>query len=349
MMVDCIIPSQAGLPGEFFNSIVEFRISAFLRCLFDVVRSKCALTGAMTWAAEAEMKGQVLAIGLLGLALLAPRTSSAQQPWENIPRLNIYQVAYPVEWNGKTIMLGARLQVPTDAHGKMPAVIMMHGTGGIRYSGVYYAAALNGAGITTLEVDQWGGRGLPGGASSRPAHLGDNLGDIAGAYRLLRARPDIDTSRIGLFGESMGGIESLLMMTQHNSDAVLGPGVHMRAAVALYPICWLYNHVQGADFRDLVDAPIRIMVGSADDYDGGGDACRTMIGELSLQDGAHVSLRVFPGATHIFDSFTAPYQFNDPGANRRHGGVIHVRPDPEARQQARDDMVSFFRAALEAK
>jgi dienelactone hydrolase len=147
----------------------------------------------------------------------------------------------------------------------------------------------------------------------------------------------------------MGGIESLLMMTQHNSDAVLGPGVHMRAAVALYPICWLYNHVQGADFRDLVDAPIRIMVGSADDYDGGGDACRTMIGELSLQDGAHVSLRVFPGATHIFDSFTAPYQFNDPGANRRHGGVIHVRPDPEARQQARDDMVSFFRAALEAK
>lgn len=295
------------------------------------------------------MKGQVLAIGLLGLALLAPRTSSAQQPWENIPRLNIYQVAYPVEWNGKTIMLGARLQVPTDAHGKMPAVIMMHGTGGIRYSGVYYAAALNGAGIATLEVDQWGGRGLPGGASSRPAHLGDNLGDIAGAYRLLRARPDIDTSRIGLFGELMGGIELLLMMTQHNSDAVLGPGVHMRAAVALYPICWLYNHVQGADFRDLVDAPIRIMVGSADDYDGGGDACRTMIGELSLQDGAHFSLRVFPGATHIFDSFTAPYQFNDPGANRRHGGVIHVRPDPEARQQARDDMVSFFRAALEAK
>jgi len=91
------------------------------------------------------------------------------------------------------------------------------------------------------------------------------------------------------------------------------------------------------------------MVGSADDYDGGADACRTMISELSSRDAAHVSLRVFPGATHIFDSFTAPYQFDDPGANRRQGGVIHVRPDPEARQQARDEMVSFFRAALEAK
>lgn len=84
------------------------------------------------------------------------------------------------------------------------------------------------------------------------------------------------------------------------------------------------------------------MVGSDDDYDGGGNACRTMIPELSPPDAAHLSLRVFPGATHIFDTFTTPYEFPDPGANRRQGSVIHVRPDPETRQQARDDMVSFF-------
>ena len=191
-------------------------------------------------------------------------------------------------------MIGARLQLPAGAKGKMPAVIMMHGTGGIRYSGVYYAAALNGAGVVTLEVDQWGGRGLPGGASSRPKNLGDNLPDIAGASHLLTARPDIDASRIGILGESMGGIETLLMMTRHNSDAILGPGVHFQAAVALYPICWLYNHVPGADFADLVDAPVRIMVGSADDYDGGGDACKQLLSELSPVDAAHVSLRIFP-------------------------------------------------------
>lgn len=118
------------------------------------------------------MKGPLLAVGLPVVALGAAKTCGAQQPWDNIPLLNIYQLAYPVEWNGKTIVLGARLQVPAEAHDKMPAVIMMHGTGGIRYSGVYYAAALNGAGIATLEVDQWGGRGLPGGASSRPARKG---------------------------------------------------------------------------------------------------------------------------------------------------------------------------------
>lgn len=78
-----------------------------------------------------------LAILLLSMALVVPRTSVAQQIWDSITRSTIYQIAYPIERNGKTIMLGARLQVPADVSGKMPAVIMMHGTGGIRYSGVY--------------------------------------------------------------------------------------------------------------------------------------------------------------------------------------------------------------------
>ncbi len=283
---------------------------------------------------------------LLGIILLLAAGPSALA-WD-IPQLNIYQLAYPVTWKGKTILIGARLQLPANVKSKMPAVIMMHGTGGIRYSGVYYAAALNGAGIATLEIDQWGGRGLPGGASSRPEHLGDNLPDIAGAYHLLSERPDIDMSRVGILGESMGGIQTLLMMTQHNSDTILGPGVHFKAAVALYPICWLYNHVPGADFKDLVDAPVRIMVGDADDYDGGGDACKELVSELAPQDAAHLSVRVFPGATHIFDSFAGAYEFNDPGANRRKGGTIHVRPDPQARKQARDDLVAFFVAAFAA-
>ena len=65
------------------------------------------------------------------------------------------------------------------------------------------AAALNRAGIATLEIDQWGGRGLPGGASSRPRNLTDNLPDVAGAYRLLAARSDINADSIGLMGSSM--------------------------------------------------------------------------------------------------------------------------------------------------
>lgn len=275
--------------------------------------------------------------------------TAAQASDLETPRLRTYHLAFPVDWNGKRIMIGARLQVPLNTPGKVPAVILLHGTSGIRYSGVYYAAALNRAGVATLEIDQWGGRSLPGGASSRPKGLGDNLPDIAGAYRLLAARSEIDAERIGLMGSSMGGIETLLMMTRRNSDAILGHDVHLKAAVALYPACWLYNHAPGADFADLVDAPVRILVGSEDDYDGGPGACETLLRDLAPPDARHVSLRVFSGATHIFDSFEGAYEYNDPASHRRQGGIVRVQPNPEARQQARDDLVQFFTSALKQK
>ncbi len=195
----------------------------------------------------------------------------------------------------------------------------------------------------------WAAAGCPAAHPAGPSTSATTCRISPARTYLLAARPDIDMSRVGLLGESMGGIQTLLMMTQHNSDAVLGAGLHFQAAVALYPICWLYNHVPGADFKDLVGAPVKIMVGDADDYYGGGDACKQLLSELAPADAAHVSLRVFPGATHIFDTFAGVYEFSDPGANRRHGGTIHVRPNPEATQQARDDLVAFFTAAFGSK
>jgi uncharacterized protein len=147
-------------------------------------------------------------------------------------------------------------------------------------------------------------------------------------------------------GSSMGGIETLLMMTRRNNDAVLGTGKHLRAAVALYPICWLYNHVPGADFSDLVDAPIRILVGSEDDYDGGAEACEALLHDLAPGDAAHLSLRVLQGATHVFDSFEGDYEYDDPGSHRREGGRVRVHANPAAREQARDDLAQFFANAL---
>src|ERR1700758_4769832 len=55
---------------------------------------------------------------------------------EQTPRLLINYLAYPVDWNGKTIMIGARLQSPLGIATKVPAVILLHGTGGVRYTGV---------------------------------------------------------------------------------------------------------------------------------------------------------------------------------------------------------------------
>jgi dienelactone hydrolase len=221
-------------------------------------------------AGEMLMRKFVIALAL-GLTTLLG--AGAVHAWDETPLLRVQYLAFPIEWQNKTIMLGARFQAPLNVTDKVPGVIMLHNGYGVNYRGVYYAAALNKAGIATLEVDQYGGRGIAGGrAALKPA---EGLPDIAAAYRLLADRPEIDAARIGLTGMSFGGIETLLMMTRSNSDAALGNGKHLQAAMALYPVCYRYNHMPGFEFAGLVDAPIRILVGTEDNLDDGAGGLRS--------------------------------------------------------------------------
>ena len=290
----------------------------------------------------------LLLMRVLAWVIVSAIVSTAQAADEAL-RLSINYLAYPVNWNGKSILIAGRFQAPLNVTGKIPAVIILHDTAGVKNNGIYFATALNRVGIATFEIDQWGGRGLPGEASSRPKQPGDNLSDVGGAYRLLVARPEIDAARIGLLGFSLGGIQTMLMMNRRNSDAILGSGNHFKAAVAFYPICWLYNRVPGADFAELVDAKIRILVGSEDDYDDGAGACEDLLRQLAPSDSQRVSLKVLAGATHIFDSLEGSYEFPDPASHRRKGGTVRVRANPAAREQARDDLVRFFAGALAEK
>src|SRR5262249_3483274 len=143
-----------------------------------------------------------------------------------------------------------------------------------------------------------------------------------------------------------GGIETMLMMTRRNSDAILGPGNEIKAAVAFYPICWLYNHVPGADFAELVDAKIRVLVGSEDDFDDGPGACEDLLRQLAPSDARTVSLKALPAATQIFDRREGSFDCAAPASHRRKGGTVRVRANPGAREEARDDLVQFFTAAL---
>jgi poly(3-hydroxybutyrate) depolymerase len=63
----------------------------------------------------------------LVLALTTEPARAAEEP----PRIRINYLAYPVTWNDKAIQIGARLQVPLDVTGKVPAVIVLHGTLGV--------------------------------------------------------------------------------------------------------------------------------------------------------------------------------------------------------------------------
>src|SRR5262249_25853695 len=164
------------------------------------------------------------------------------------------------------LAIAARLRLPMDRDGILPAVIILHGSAGPTGREAGYSTALNRAGIATLEPDLWAARNLEGGADGRPRTVAETLPDVFGALAYLAKHPRIDNSRIGLMGFSFGGVAPMLASTKAYT-AVFPTGPRFAALMPCYPVCWLYGRVPGHEFRDLAGAPVFLMTAELDQYD----------------------------------------------------------------------------------
>ena len=270
---------------------------------------------------------------------------------EPVPELTIRYLAFPSSAQGRRITVSGRLQMPLQeaSSAPLPAVIIMHGTGGVSLRGSYYAIALNRAGIATLEVDQWGARGLSGGAEGRPKTVYETLPDVFGAQDLLANTKGIDARRIGVLGFSWGGVAAMLASTQRYQDEYGHPGGPLlAAAMSFYPVCWGYGRVPGYEVDTMRAIPLRIVAAGEDDYDEGAAPCETLVKQaLPLEARAKASLKIYPGVGHAFDGFSPVSQHPDPYGHLGKGGLVTIGPAaPEARAAARADVVQFFAGSL---
>ncbi|MBM7118758.1 dienelactone hydrolase family protein [Archangium primigenium] len=254
-------------------------------------------------------------------------------------------VSFPAVGSPTPLQVAGLLSVPQGLSGRMPAVVIAHGSGGVDTRGAFYARALHEAGIATLEIDMWAARGLTGGAEGRPQAVSETLPDAYGALKYLSAHPAIDASRIGIMGFSWGGVMSMLTATREN-EARAESGQRFVAHAPLYPVCWVYNRVPGYGFSNLTGAPVFIQAGTADAYDAP-DSCRTLIDSLGRSDNAHVSLAVYPGATHGWDRLQPAARITDPYSHRGEGGEVDLVPSPESALESRKALVLFFQRAFE--
>jgi len=62
--------------------------------------------------------------------------------------------------NGKTVMIAGQLRFPQGAPGRLPAIILQHGSGGVNGGHELWAKTFNEMGIASLLVDSFSGRGL---------------------------------------------------------------------------------------------------------------------------------------------------------------------------------------------
>ena len=62
--------------------------------------------------------------------------------------------------NGKAVTIAGELRIPQGASGRLPAVILQHGSGGANGGNELWAKTFNEMGIASFLVDSFSGRGL---------------------------------------------------------------------------------------------------------------------------------------------------------------------------------------------
>ena len=243
----------------------------------------------------------LLGIALSGLAAQAetapPKQIAARVELHAIPTLTLSDQQFlSGDANARSDTVAGEFRI-AQGSGKLPVVIMLHGSGGIGGNTEVWAQYLNAMGISTFAIDGFTGRGLVT-VNTDQARLGrlNSVLDVYRALDILAKHPRVDPNRIALMGFSRGGQGALYASLARFHKLWNKSGVQLAAYIPLYPDC-ATTYVGDTE---TVDRPIRIFHGTPDDYNPVA-SCRTYVARLQELK-RDVLLTEYPESQHSFDS-----------------------------------------------
>jgi dienelactone hydrolase len=201
--------------------------------------------------------------------------------------------------NGKPAVLAGELRIPKPGTEKFPAVILIHGSGGIGAAHARWVDELNSVDVATFLVDSFSGRGIVNTITDQ-SQL-DTLPMMVDAYRalaLVAQHPRIDAGRIVVMGFSKGAVAAVYSSNQRFRKMYGPPNAEFAAHIGVYTPC---NTTYGDDDK-VTGKPIRLFHGQADDWVPI-QPCRDYVERLKKL-GADIALAEYPGAVHAYDFFT---------------------------------------------
>jgi dienelactone hydrolase len=229
--------------------------------------------------------------------------------------------------------------------GRHPAMIFLHGCGGLFMNGGIepeerdWAAEFTRRGYAVLMVDSFGPRDH-GEMCSRGGFdlelYRRRPRDAYGALLFLQAQPFVRPDRVGVIGWSQGGGVALFAIaTQSLGQPVQLPHGDFRAAVAFYPTS-CNEQQQQASWTSAV--PLLVLVG-AEDVGIPAAPCKVFLDGAAAR-GAKVEMQIYPGAYHHFDWPNLPPRQLP---FRTASGAIRIEAtDPAARQDAFTRVPAFL-------
>jgi dienelactone hydrolase len=237
------------------------------------------------------------------------------------------------------LMVSGTLYMPDDRSSPCPAVVVVHGTGGIDSRGAFYRTSILKAGIAFFEVDFK--TGIYTGTMDRPSpQTFVPLGFAA--LKELRKLPAIDPGRIAIMGFSMGGHLTVNEAFEANRQKWMGSERGFVAHVGLYPVC--KSFLTQSDCR-MTGAPMIILYGTEDAY-GEGKSVPAFKSLLLNRYNFEVTTVEYPGATHAFDRDGPSVHYADPAAI---GGRGYMAWDANAAKDSLARVVDFLKKNLTAK
>jgi dienelactone hydrolase len=263
-----------------------------------------------------------------GILLVAIETNAQSMPKDVAARVELYAIPTLTlsdqqfltgDTEGKPVTVAGEFRI-AQGTGRLPVVVLMHGSSGVGVNIEPWVHQFNGMGISTFVIDGFTGRGLTA-VGPNQALLGrlNLIVDIYRALDILVRHPRADPERIVLMGFSRGGQAALYASLDRFNKLWNKSGAQFAGYIPFYPDC---STTYVGD-TEVSARPIRIFHGTPDDYNPVA-SCKAYV--VRLQEARRdVVLTEYPDSQHAFDQGLLGVSSTVVSANAQTARNCHIK------------------------
>jgi dienelactone hydrolase len=262
----------------------------------------------------------ILLIGIETKAQSIPKEIAQRVELYAIPSLTISDQQFLTgDPNGKPVSVAGEFRI-AQGSGRLPVVVLMHGSGGVGATMEAWVHQFNQMGVSTFVIDGFSGRGLTA-VGPNQALLGrlNFILDIYRALDILAKHPRADPERIVLMGFSRGGQAALYASLERFNKLWNKSGAQFAGYIPFYPDC----STSYATDTEVAARPIRIFHGTPDDYNPVA-SCKAYVTRLQ-EAKRDVALTEYPDSAHGFDAGLLGVNIVRVSANDQTARNCHIR------------------------